>query len=244
MTTLFIADLHLQAGRPDVTQAFFEYLDVHAQKATALYILGDLFEHWIGDDGMGPFEHQVAEALSRYAHQGRSVYVMPGNRDFLLGKAFAARAHLTLLDDPTLITLGDQRVLLMHGDSMCTEDQAYMHFRAQVRSHAWQQQVLTMPLDQRVALAAQLRAQSGEANATKSETIMDVTPDAVIAEMQKADVDVMIHGHTHRPNTHRVDLGHGHSGRRLVLGDWCYRTRSMWEAAFENGALCLAPYQW
>ena len=244
MSTLFIADLHLQANRPALTQAFLNYLETRAQEADTLYILGDLFEHWVGDDGMGPFEQQIADALQRYAGQQRNVYFMHGNRDFLVGSTFAQKAHLTLLDDPTVITLGNERVLLMHGDSMCTQDQAYMQFRAQVRSPAWQQQVLAMPLEQRIALASQLRAQSGEANSTKSADIMDVVEDDVIAQMNAADTRVLIQGHTHRPNEHRVELGEGRIGRRLVLGDWREDEQAMWEAVYADGQLTLQRFTW
>lgn len=244
MSTLFIADLHLQANHPARTRAFLEYLETRAQKAEKLYILGDLFEHWIGDDGMGPFEHQIAEALFRYARQHHHIYFMHGNRDFLVGHTFAQKANLTILDDPTVITLGDERVLLMHGDSMCTQDQAYMQFRAQVRSPAWQQQVLAMPLEQRIALAAQLRTQSGEANSTKSADIMDVAEEEVIAQMAAAGTHTMIHGHTHRPHLHDVELEDGQTGRRLVLGDWREDESAMWEAAYSNGELSLQRYTW
>lgn len=244
MSTLFIADLHLQASRPALTRAFLDYLETHAQEAGTLYILGDLFEHWVGDDGMGPFEQQIADALRRYAGQHRHVYFMHGNRDFLVGKTFARQANLTILDDPTVITLGDERVLLMHGDSLCTQDQAYMQFRAQVRSPAWQQQVLAMPLEQRIALASQLRVQSGEANSTKSADIMDVVAEDVVTQMTVAETPILIHGHTHRPHEHRADLTDGRSGRRLVLGDWREEERLMWEAIYANGKLTLQPFHW
>ena len=244
MSTLFIADLHLQANRPALTHAFLDYLATRAQDADTLYIMGDLFEHWVGDDGMGPFEYQIADALQAYSNSKRRVFFMHGNRDFLVGEGFAKRANATLLDDPTVVTLGNERVLLMHGDSMCTQDPAYMQFRAQVRSPAWQQQVLAMPLEQRIALAAQLRAQSGEANSTKSADIMDVAEDAVVAEMNTANVCTLIQGHTHRPNEHTVDLGNGRTGRRLVLGDWREDEQAMWEAIYSDGTLSLQRYHW
>lgn len=244
MSTLFIADLHLQADHPELTRAFLDYLETRAQEAENLYIMGDLFEHWVGDDGMGPFEHQIAEALFRYARQRHQVYFMHGNRDFLVGNTFAQKANVTILDDPNVITLGDERVLLMHGDSMCTQDQAYMQFRAQVRSPAWQQQVLSMPLEQRIALATQLRMQSGEANSTKSADIMDVVEEDVIAQMMAADTRTLIHGHTHRPQEHSVNFADGTTGRRLVLGDWREDERAMWEAAYCDGKLSLQRYTW
>lgn len=244
MSTLFIADLHLQANRPVLTHAFLNYLATRAQEADTLYIIGDLFEHWIGDDGMGPFEHQIADALQRYSNSQRRVFFMHGNRDFLVGQRFAEHANVTLLNDPTVVALGDENVLLVHGDSLCTQDPAYMQFRAQVRSPVWQQHVLAMPLEQRIALAAQLRAQSGEANSAKSADIMDVAEDAVVAEMNATDVRTLIQGHTHRPNEHAVDLGDGRTGRRLVLGDWREDEQAMWEALYNDGALTLQRYHW
>lgn len=244
MTTLFIADLHLQASRPALTHAFFDYLNTRAQAASALYILGDLFEHWIGDDGMGPFENQVAEALRHYSDAGHDVFFMHGNRDFLIQQGFANKAGLTLLEDPTLITLGDQQVLLMHGDAMCIQDQAYMQFRAQVRSPAWQQQVLAMPLQQRIALAEQLRVQSGEANASKATDIMDVDAHEVVRQMHAYQVTTLIQGHTHRPNDHQVDLGKHQVGRRIVLGDWREDEHCMHEIEYTNGQLTLNRVNW
>lgn len=244
MTTRFIADLHLQASHPALTEAFFRYLNTTAQDASALYILGDLFEHWIGDDGMGPFERQVAEALRQYSDDGHQLYFMHGNRDFLIKDTFAQLAGLTLLDDPTVVTLDNERVLLMHGDSMCIQDQVYMQFRAQVRSPAWQQQVLAMPLQQRLALAEQLRVQSGEANATKADQIMDVDGDEVVRQMNTHAVTTLIHGHTHRPADHSVQLGNGLQGRRLVLGDWREQEAASQEIVSAADTLTLTPYRW
>lgn len=244
MTTLFIADLHLQASCPALTHAFIDYLNTRAQAASTLYILGDLFEHWIGDDGMGPFEHHVAEAIRQYSDAGHDVFFMHGNRDFLIQQDFADRARLTLLPDPTLITLGDQKVLLMHGDSMCVQDQSYMQFRAQVRSPAWQQQVLAMTLQQRLALAEQLRVQSGEANASKSTEIMDVDAREVVHQMHSQAVTTMIHGHTHRPADHQVDLGANVMGRRLVLGDWREDESATYDIKYADGQLTLVRHSW
>ena len=229
MATLLISDLHLHPGAPAITQGFLNWLDERATGAEALYILGDFFEAWIGDDlldlgdadptGNAPLARRIAEALKHLADQGTAIYLMHGNRDFLLGERFAREAGASLLPDPSLVTLGDERVLLMHGDSLCTRDEAYMAFRAQSRQAEWQAQVLAMPIGERIELARQLRDQSGEANSNKAEDIMDVTPDEVVASLQQHGVTTLIHGHTHRPDVHDLEVD-GRPARRYVLGDW------------------------
>ncbi|WP_116364269.1 UDP-2,3-diacylglucosamine diphosphatase [Parahaliea mediterranea] len=212
--TWFISDLHLDPGRPAVTRAFSEFLDAH-RHADALYILGDFFEAWIGDDDDAPLGQQVASWLADFSAAGPALYLMVGNRDFLLGEDFARRAGATLLPDPSVIDLYGHRVLLMHGDSLCTGDTDYLQFRAMARSPAWQAEVLARPLAERRALAAQLRSMSSESNSNKAEDIMDVTPREVEAALREHGVDCLIHGHTHRPDHHR----HA-NGERWVLGDW------------------------
>ncbi|MDR5865899.1 UDP-2,3-diacylglucosamine diphosphatase [Halomonas koreensis] len=229
MSTLLISDLHLHPGAPAITEAFLAWLDGRARDAEALYILGDFFEAWIGDDlldlgdadptGTAPLAARIAEALRRVAQAGTAVYLMHGNRDFLLGSRFAEAAGATLISDPCVVTLGDERVLLMHGDSLCTRDEAYMAFRAKARDPQWQAQILAMPIPERLALARQLRDQSGEANSNKAEDIMDVTPEEVHAALRAHGVTTMIHGHTHRPAVHELELD-GAPARRYVLGDW------------------------
>jgi len=229
MTTLLISDLHLHPGAPEITDGFFTYLEQTASKADALYILGDFFEAWVGDDildlpeaepsGNAGLVQRVANALNSLSSAGTAVYLMHGNRDFLMGKRFADACGASLLDDPTKLDNGGEPILLMHGDSLCTRDEAYMAFRAQARDPQWQAQILAMSIPERLALAKQIREQSGDANSNKAEDIMDVTPDEVVNEMKAHEVATLIHGHTHRPAVHHLDLD-GQAGTRLVLGDW------------------------
>ncbi|WP_299310432.1 UDP-2,3-diacylglucosamine diphosphatase [uncultured Halomonas sp.] len=242
MASLLISDLHLQPSAPEVTEAFLRWLEERACGCEALYILGDLFEAWIGDDlldltgqdptGNADLAIRVARALRRLADDGSMLYLMHGNRDFLLGERFAAEAGATLLPDPSVVTLGGQRVLLMHGDSLCTLDAEYQAFRAQARNPLWQAQVLSMPLEQRLALAKQLREQSGEANSNKAEDIMDVTQDEVCRVMAEHEVTTLIHGHTHRPAVHELVVGDA-PARRYVLGDW--QPSQGWEIEVTDG---------
>ena len=229
MATLLISDLHLHPGAPEITEGFLRWLEERACGSDALYILGDFFEAWIGDDlldlagadpsGNADLAARIARALKRLAEDGTEIILMHGNRDFLLGERFAREAGATLLEDPSVVQLGGKPVLLMHGDSLCTRDEAYQAFRAQARHPLWQQQVLSMPIDQRVALASQLRAQSGEANSNKAEDIMDVTPEEVVKVMAEHGVTTLIHGHTHRPAVHELEVD-GQPAQRIVLGDW------------------------
>lgn len=229
MATLLISDLHLHPGAPEITEGFLRWLEERACGSDALYILGDFFEAWIGDDlldlagvdpsGNADLAARIARALKRLAEDGTTIFLMHGNRDFLLGERFAREAGATLLEDPSVVQLGGKPVLLMHGDSLCTRDEAYQAFRAQARHPLWQQQVLSMPIDQRVALASQLRAQSGEANSNKAEDIMDVTPEEVVKVMAEHGVTTLIHGHTHRPAVHELEVD-GQPAQRIVLGDW------------------------
>ena len=242
MTTLLISDLHLHPGAPEVTEGFLAWLEARADGLGALYILGDFFEAWIGDDlldlgdadptGNVALARRVAEALHRLAAGGTAIRLMHGNRDFLLGERFAEQAGATLLADPAVIDLGGTPVLLMHGDSLCTRDTTYMAFRAQARDPQWQRQVLAMPIQDRLALAQALRQQSGEATSNKADDIMDVTPEEVIRAMRDQGVTTLIHGHTHRPAVHELEID-GRPARRYVLGDW--RPGQGWEIVVENG---------
>ena len=242
MTTLLISDLHLHPGAPEITEGFLRWLEERAFGSDALYILGDFFEAWIGDDlldlsghdptGNADLAERIALALKRLADDGTALYLMHGNRDFLLGERFAEQAGATLLPDPSLVEIDGRPVLLMHGDSLCTRDEAYQAFRAQARHPLWQEQVLSMPIDQRIALARQLREQSGEANSNKAEDIMDVTPEEVVRVMAEQDVTTLIHGHTHRPAVHDLSID-GQAATRLVLGDW--QPDQGWEIVIEEG---------
>jgi UDP-2,3-diacylglucosamine hydrolase len=218
LLALFISDLHLQESHPRTAEAFFRFLVDRAPQAETLYLLGDIFEYWAGDDDLGtPFHQRIVDALRGLGEDGVTVYWMAGNRDFLAGQDFARAAGLTLLPDPHVTTIGGQTVALAHGDALCTDDVKYMAFRAQVRDPAWQQQFLAMPLTQRKAIIAGLREGSRQAHGEKSYEIMDVTPDAVAALHAATGADVIIHGHTHRPALHR-DPATGR--RRYVLPDW------------------------
>ncbi|MFS1523370.1 UDP-2,3-diacylglucosamine diphosphatase [Microbulbifer sp. 2304DJ12-6] len=219
MSTYLISDLHLDEGRPRITRAFFDFLRGPAAGAGALYILGDFFEAWIGDDDDAPLVDEVVRELSRYSGSGVEVYLMHGNRDFLLGIDFAQRAGANLLQDPTTLSLAGHRALLMHGDSLCTRDEEYMTFRRQARDPNWQQALLARSLEERRTIAAQIRAVSKTMNSRKAVDIMDVTPEEVERVMRKYRVDILIHGHTHRPGRHVHTLG-SKAVERIVLGDW------------------------
>lgn len=224
MTTLFISDLHLDPARPDITRLFGEFIDGEARDADALYILGDLFEAWVGDDDPSETGAFVAERSKALSDSGVPVYFMHGNRDFLLGEDFARRAGMTVLPDPSMVTLYGKPVLLMHGDLLCTDDTAYQQFRTQTRDPAWQAQFLSQPLAARLAFAQQARAASqarqGELReAGTMETITDVSPATVAETFARHGVDTLIHGHTHRPAVHELDVG-GQPRKRIVLGDW------------------------
>ncbi|RYZ95358.1 MAG: UDP-2,3-diacylglucosamine diphosphatase [Moraxellaceae bacterium] len=222
MTTLFISDLHLHESRPPITRAFFHFLHTQAKYAEALYILGDFFDAWVGDDDDAPLNVAVAAELKRLQQAGTKVFFMHGNRDFLLGEKFANSAGLILIPENTVIDLYGTPTLLLHGDSLCTNDNDYMAFRQQVRSAQWQQQILAQPLAARRALAAELRAKSQSMSAMKAEDIMDVTHAEVVRLMSEKNVTRMIHGHTHRPALHPVTVN-GKSAERYVLGDWHHK---------------------
>ena len=235
---LFISDLHLQESHPRTLDAFFRFLDERASHAEALYLLGDIFEYWAGDDDLAsPFHQRIVQALRRVRERGVAVYWMAGNRDFLVGQAFADAACLTLLPDPTVLTVGGQRIALVHGDAQCTDDLKYMAFRTQVREPGWQQQFLAMPLAQRKAIIAGLREGSRQAQGEKSYDIMDVTPDAIATLHEATGADIVIHGHTHRPALHH-DQASGR--RRYVLPDWeldAEPARGGWIAIGADGAI-------
>jgi len=216
----FISDLHLCAERPALTAVFERYLAGPARTASALYILGDLFEYWAGDDDLDdPLNTRVARQLAALADAGCRVFFMPGNRDFLLGADFARRAKLEILPEPALIPLGDRQALLCHGDSLCTDDIAYQAFRTQVRNPTWQAQFLAQPLALRKQIIAGVRMKSEEAKSEKAAAIMDVNAASVAALLQEHGFPLLIHGHTHRPAEHRTNVD-SHACERWVLADW------------------------
>ncbi|MBK8569650.1 MAG: UDP-2,3-diacylglucosamine diphosphatase [Nitrosomonadales bacterium] len=218
--SLFISDLHLCAEQPQSMQVFLHFIQQIAPKAEALYILGDLFEYWAGDDDIDdPFNHQITDALHTLSVSGTGIHIMHGNRDLIMGQKLAQASGATLLTDPTLLNLYGTPTLLTHGDILCTDDIDYQNFRKQVHDPAWQQQFLDQPLIQRKALIAQLRARSENNKKHKSHDIMDVNLDAVADLLRKYHYPRMIHGHTHRLKRH-LHMVDGHSCERWVLGDW------------------------
>lgn len=221
MTTLFISDLHLCEERPHINALFTQFMNGVAPGAKALYILGDLFEHWLGDDQLDhdALTRNVAAQLAALAAIGTKIYFMHGNRDFAIGPRFATEAGLTLLTDPTLLTEGNDRFLLMHGDTLCTDDVAYQQFRKQVRNPLWLAAALAKPYAEREQLARTIRERSDVEKTMKAESIMDVNADAVAAAFAEHQYPVMIHGHTHRPAKHELKLD-GHHCTRWVLQDW------------------------
>jgi len=219
MTTLFISDLHLDPQRPHIVDLYTRLLAGEARRADALYILGDLFESWIGDDDDAALAARVAEATRALRDSGVPVWFMHGNRDFLLGADYATRAGMTLLADPSVVEIGGERVLLMHGDTLCTDDVEYLKFRTLVRDRRWQAQFLAKPLAERRTFAAQARGESHRHTSTAKPEIMDVNQEAVAAAMRAHGVHKLIHGHTHRPAAHHFDLD-GYLAERVVLGDW------------------------
>lgn len=215
---LFISDLHLDASRPAITRLFIQFLQQSASQAQALYILGDLFEAWVGDDTLCP-EDSVISELRALSAATIPVYVIRGNRDFLLGEDFSHATGALLLDDMNRIELDGMPVLLLHGDTLCTDDIEYQRFRAMVRDPQWQAEFLAKPRTERLAYAAQARHESTQRNRRIEDTLLDVTPETVYCVLREQGVRHMIHGHTHRPAVHRFELD-GAPAQRIVLGDW------------------------
>jgi UDP-2,3-diacylglucosamine hydrolase len=240
MTTLFVSDLHLHASRPAITALFLDFLRGEAAHCESLYILGDLFEAWLGDDADDALANDVRTALLQLRAAGVSVSLMRGNRDFLFGPRLAADTGARLLPDPCVIDLYGEPTLLMHGDLLCSDDRAYLNFRAQVRDAAWQQSFLAMPLAERAAFAVRARAASSERQAGlkdegQLETITDANADTIAQTMARYGVRRLIHGHTHRPAIHSLSVN-GVPALRIVLGDW-YEQGSVLRASPEGFAL-------
>ena len=216
---LFISDLHLSPERPTTLKAFLEFLETTAIHARKLYILGDFFDAWVGDDDDTPEYQTNAAALSKLNSSGTEIFFMHGNRDFLLGETYAAQAGMSLLSDPTVVALPQGTALLMHGDNLCTDDKEYQAFRTMVRTPEWQQATLNLPLEERRALARKLRETSKTMSSMKAEDIMDVNQEAVSQVMEANQSKLLIHGHTHRPKRHDLSIK-GQAAERIVLGDW------------------------
>jgi len=219
VATLFIADLHLQTEEPAITAGFLRFLQGEARHADALYILGDLFEAWIGDDDPNPLHQRVAAAIRALVDSGVPCYFIHGNRDFLLGKRFARESGMQLLPQEKVLNLYGRNVLIMHGDTLCTDDAGYQAFRAKVHQPWLQTLFLALPLFIRHHVAAKMRAGSRAANSSKSLAIMDVNQQAVIEAMEKHRVQWLIHGHTHRPAVHQLTANDAPAWR-AVLGAW------------------------
>ena len=217
--TYFIADLHLAQNRPDITACFLSFLKTEAVNAEALYILGDLFEYWIGDDDTSEFIHEIATALKDLADKNIPIFYIHGNRDFLLGKRYAKLSGMTLLPEVALIDLYGEPVVIMHGDTLCTQDVDYQAFRKKSRSWWWQTMIKSLPLFVRKKIAENYRSQSAAATAIKSQDIMDVTESEVVKCLEEYQSQVLIHGHTHRPFTHQL-TANNLPAQRIVLGDW------------------------
>lgn len=218
-STLLISDLHLDPQRPQVLDWLIDFLDGPAREANALYLLGDLFEAWIGDDAPAPGADAVAMALRRLSERGIAIAFQAGNRDFLLGQDYARSCGMRLMAEAECIDIGGVRTLLVHGDTLCTDDVDYQAFRAQVRDPAWQAGFLARPASERWVMAAQARGESRSQTRNKPESIMDVNAAAVIEAMRRHGVRRLVHGHTHRPGLHQFELD-GTPAQRLVLGDW------------------------
>ena len=219
--SLFISDLHLCESRPEIIEAFTAFLENTALHANALYILGDLFEYWAGDDAIATGVHaKTIQALYQLSQQGVETNLIHGNRDFLLGKVFSQATNIKILPDPSLITIYGKPVLLSHGDALCTDDVAYQEFRNEVRTDTWKTQFLSQSLTDRISYIESVRQKSEQEKSIKSMDIMDVNPSAVAQMFKKYDYPpTLIHGHTHRPMQHKHIID-GHHCERLVLGDW------------------------
>lgn len=219
MTTLFISDLHLDADRPDIGDQFLRFLKEQASEAEELYILGDLFEAWVGDDDPNTHYARVKMAIRKLVDKGVPVYFMHGNRDFMIGTQFANETGVTILPDPYPVRMYGQKALLSHGDAMCTDDAQYQKIRAMTRNPDWQASMRAKPLKERLAIADQARLQSLERTINLDLNITDVNQEEVRKTIIRHGSDVLLHGHTHRPAVHTIDLG-GRKAKRVVLGDW------------------------
>lgn len=233
--TLFIADLHLSPDRPDITACLEDFLNQQATQAEALYVLGDLFEYWIGDDDINPFTTGIAQAFKALNDKGIPIYFIHGNRDFLIRQAFAKRAGITLLPEQQVIDLYGTPTLIMHGDELCTLDVSYQKFRNKARSWWWPRMVLCLPLSSRRKIAENGRKKSQKKQQGIAEEITDVTQQEVVTSLQRHQVLNLIHGHTHKPAVHHFEID-GKAAQRIVLGDW-YTQGSILTVDAEGAAL-------
>ncbi len=222
--TLFISDLHLQESRPDITATLLHFLKLNQGQSDALFILGDLFEVWIGDDDVSELKSSIARALAAFNRAGARIFVAHGNRDFLIGQDYAEQCGATLIEDPYILSSESGSVVLLHGDQLCVDDSEYMKFRNEVRNQDWQREFLAKSLDERRTFASQARQQSRKAVADKSTEIMDVNQNEVLQLLSCTQQTTVIHGHTHRPAIHQIHLDspicEKDEAKRIVLGDW------------------------
>ena len=239
---LLISDLHLEEQRPDITRAFLALLDGRARAAESLYILGDFFEAWIGDDAMSPFQLSICKALRALSDSGTQIFLMHGNRDFMIGQAFCKAAGCTLLKDPSVVPLNGEPVLLMHGDSLCTRDEAYMRMRRYLRNPLTLWVLRHLPLGTRHKLARKLRNESRAQTRMKANDIVDVTAEEIPRIMAQYGVRTLIHGHTHRPAIHKLLVGND-AAKRIVLGDWDHQGWALQvdEQGFQLAAFDFVP---
>jgi UDP-2,3-diacylglucosamine hydrolase len=219
VAALFISDLHIDASRPAITDQFLDFLSAEAVRADALYILGDLFESWVGDDAADSSQAAAIQGIHALTSRGVPCFVMHGNRDFLLAEQFGRMSGAQLLPDPLIVTLYGEPVLVMHGDALCTDDRAYQRLRATVREPAWQSQFLALSIASRRALAGAARVGSRAHTAAVEYAITDVNADSVAAALRGAGTATLLHGHTHRPAIHALQVD-GRPCTRIVLGDW------------------------
>ncbi len=240
---LFISDLHLEESRPDIVRTLLQFLDANSENCDALYILGDLFETWIGDDDESRLIDEIAAALNSFHIAGPSVYLMHGNRDFLIGNIFANRCGAELIEGPCTLYTEAGPVVLLHGDTLCTDDQEYMQFRKQVRQEGWQQEFLAKPLDERKAVAERAREVSRQSAEVKDDYIMDVNPQAVENLLVEFQHNILLHGHTHRPAIHELTLTKPINkliqAKRIVLGDW---GKKAWYAQAKDNLITLHSF--
>ncbi|MEZ8096686.1 UDP-2,3-diacylglucosamine diphosphatase [Photobacterium swingsii] len=219
MTTLFIADLHLSADRQDITDCFLQFMANETANIDALYVLGDLFEMWIGDDDNSPFHQQIKHAFKQLTDSGIPCFFIHGNRDFLIGKRFSEETGVQLLAEHTVIDLYGTPTLILHGDTLCIQDVDYQRYRKKVHNRFIQWLFMRLPLSRRLKIGTKIRGSSSENNQRKDLDIMDVDGKAVIDMLQAYHVNQMIHGHTHRPDVHQINMN-GQQATRIVLGDW------------------------
>ena len=220
MTIAFISDLHLSADRPSSISMFCDFMEKSGSLLSTLYILGDLFDYWIGDDGTEALGFgRVEQALKQTTDSGTEIFFIAGNRDFLVGEDFSRRTGIQILPDKTILELYGQRVMIAHGDQFCIDDTAYMQARAHFLNPAWQEAVLKTPIEDRIQEAMKMRSESESSKSSKSEEIMDVNQEEIIRTFKENDLDLLIHGHTHRPYVHKLEID-GKECRRYVLGEW------------------------